>query len=248
MKIRLFIADADPDFISSALARLTRCPDIEVAGYAADGAQALERIARLRPQALLTDLQLPGMDGVTLIGEAKRLRPDMACVACTRFRSELMMDAACLRGACCFLYKPIDMERLPEILRHACRDSQARRQAPARRMDADAQLALRTRTLLQALGFSPRMNGSIYIVAIVLRASENESLLNNLSKGLYAELAAQLRTTPQRVERSLRTAIGCACARGRLGEIFPHRPSNRVFIRYLMGRVRADGEDQAGME
>ena len=244
MKIRLFIADADPDFLSAALARLSHCPDIDVAGYAANGVEALRQIARLRPQVLLTDLQLPGMDGVALIEETKKLNPEAMCVACTRFRSDLMMDAACLRGACCFLYKPIDLERLPLILRQCRQSAVVRREAPARRQDADARLALRTRALLQSLGFSPRMQGSLYITAIVLRASQNESLLNNLSKGLYAELAARLRTTPQRIERSLRTAVGCACERGRLGEIFPERPSNRVFLRYLMDRLREGSDSQ----
>jgi two-component system chemotaxis response regulator CheB len=55
-------------------------PDLEVAGVAADGRAALEKVARLAPDVVVLDLEMPEMDGLRTLGELRRLHPDLPVI------------------------------------------------------------------------------------------------------------------------------------------------------------------------
>ena len=240
MAIRLFIADTDPTFIANVVGCVSAARGIEVAGYATDGAQALAQIARLHPNVLLTDLQLPSLDGFSLIERIQKMRHPAACIACTRFYSDFMQIGARESGACMFLYKPIHLDGLPRIIAGCWEESRKRDTAVGAVAGAvTKQDAIRLRALMSRLGFPPWLNGSLYLTEAVLHLRGNASLINNLSKGLYAELASQLGTSPARIERSLRNAIDNAYRNGALRDYFPARPSNRAFIRFLLNQLDA---------
>ena len=62
MECRVLVVDDHEEFRSLARA-LLECEGFEVVGEAADGQQALDCVARLRPEVVLLDIQLPGLDG-----------------------------------------------------------------------------------------------------------------------------------------------------------------------------------------
>lgn len=89
---------------------------LEEEGYdvmvAEDGRQALERIDGRMPALLVTDLEMPEINGERLIGEVHERFPSMPILVIT---SRLMIDAkreADRLGVCGFLNKPIDLEVL----------------------------------------------------------------------------------------------------------------------------------------
>lgn len=80
------------------------------------GEQGLEEI-RTRPvDLLLTDVCLPGIDGIEVVGQALKVRPRLKVVVMTAFSSSEMRDAANRAGAFRFVEKPVDLEELREIL------------------------------------------------------------------------------------------------------------------------------------
>ncbi len=83
-------------------------PDMEIAGTAADGEEAVKKASRLRPDVILMDIQLPGMDGYAATRKIMAANPVPIVVVSARIDSEQMnksFEALCA-GASCALEKP----------------------------------------------------------------------------------------------------------------------------------------------
>lgn len=238
-KVRVYIADMDSEFVAQ-VRKVCASRGIEIVGNAPNGRAALMDIARLRPDVLITDIPLPGLDGIGLIRETRRGAYPPVAIACTRFYSPASMECACKYGAAFFLCKPVDLASLPELILMSAGNAGPGREQPARDAECahDSQRrAMAARELLREIGLSPKLDGSAYILEAAQHASDSPFLLKNLSRGLYAELARRMDSTVPRVERSLRSAIAIAYERGCLGKYFASRPSNRAFIGFFLREV-----------
>ncbi len=94
-------------------------PDIEVVGAAADGEQALARVAEHEPDAILLDLHMPVLDGV---GATKRLaaeHPEVAVVVLTTYADDRSVLDALHAGARSYLTKDADRMHIAQALHAA---------------------------------------------------------------------------------------------------------------------------------
>ena len=89
--------------------------DIDVAP---DGRSALERMRMYAYDLLIVDLKMPGMDGLTLIREAKRYKADLPAIVITGFSSESSAIEAVNLGVAGYLTKPF---RVPQVLAAAAK-------------------------------------------------------------------------------------------------------------------------------
>ncbi len=88
----------------------------------ASGKAALERIRRSPPDAVVTELDLPGMDGLTLLSQIRRAHPDLACVVLTDVPSARSASQALRLGADDYIIKDADSaDQLRRALRRALR-------------------------------------------------------------------------------------------------------------------------------
>ena len=85
---------------------------------APDGRAALERLRLGHYDLLIADLKMPGMDGLTLIREAKRLKADLPVIIITGFSTESSAIEAVNLGVAGYLTKPF---RVPQVLAAAAR-------------------------------------------------------------------------------------------------------------------------------
>lgn len=92
-------------------------PDIEVVGEASDGAEALELVARTRPDVVLLDVRMPRMNGLEASHRLVRDHPDSKVIVLTTFDEDEYVTAALRAGVSGFLLKVAPPEQLVEALR-----------------------------------------------------------------------------------------------------------------------------------
>ncbi len=95
--------------------------DLELVGEASDGAEALKLCADLRPDVVLMDLRMPGMDGITAIEKLRQNQPEIAVVILTTFNEDELMLRGIRAGAKGFLLKDTDRGTLFDTIRAAAR-------------------------------------------------------------------------------------------------------------------------------
>ncbi len=116
--IRVLLAD-DQRLVRAGFRMILRAePDLEVVGEAADGVEAVEGARRLRPDVVLLDIGLPGMDGYDV---ATALRRDEACkntviIAVSGYGQEEDRRRSHEAGFDFHLVKPIDQDALLKLL------------------------------------------------------------------------------------------------------------------------------------
>ena len=121
MTIRVVVAD-DQDLVRAGLVMILGAyPALEVVGEAADGIQALDLTRRLRPDVLLVDIRMPGLDGVEVTRRVAG--PDVtdpiAVVVITTFDLDEYVLGALRAGARGFLLKDAGPELLVQAIHAA---------------------------------------------------------------------------------------------------------------------------------
>jgi CheY-like chemotaxis protein len=89
--------------------------------FAASGVDALDRLAgEIEPMlvAVLSDINMPGMDGLQLLAEIKQRFPDLPVMMVTAYGDDERRRRAAEHGAAEFITKPVDFEHLKAQLRH----------------------------------------------------------------------------------------------------------------------------------
>jgi DNA-binding NarL/FixJ family response regulator len=93
--------------------------DLEVVGEAVDGATAVALTDELRPDVVVMDLLMPGIDGIDATARIKAQHPDVEVVALTSFVEEDRVVAAIEAGASGFLLKDAEADDLATAIRAA---------------------------------------------------------------------------------------------------------------------------------
>ena len=117
-RLRVLIVD-DHQLVRSGFAMILSVEDdLEVVGEAADGAAAVERARALRPDVVLMDVQMPGMDGIEATRQVVAEDLGRVIILTTFDRDDYLFDALDA-GASGFLLKNSDADTLVEAVRAA---------------------------------------------------------------------------------------------------------------------------------
>ena len=108
---RILVVD-DEASIRDLLSKTLALADYDV-DVAPDGHSAVERLRMLAYDLLITDLKMPGMDGLGVIREARRLKADLPVIIITGFSTEASAIEAANLGVAGYLTKPF---RVPRVL------------------------------------------------------------------------------------------------------------------------------------
>ena len=120
-KIRVVLAE-DQSMLRGALAALLSIEsDIEVLGSFSDGEQALKAVAKLRPEVLVTDIEMPKMTGLELTARVRELYPQTRVLILTTFARPGYLRRALDAGASAYLLKDRPSEELADTVRRVRR-------------------------------------------------------------------------------------------------------------------------------
>ena len=117
--IRLLIADDHPVVRDGLSSMFARDPEFEVLGEAADGAEAVRLARDLRPDVILMDLRMPGVDGLTAITELARQGIPTRVLVLTTYDTDSHVLPAIEAGATGYLLKDAPRAELLRAVRAA---------------------------------------------------------------------------------------------------------------------------------
>lgn len=205
----------------------------------ADGYEAQKLMPRFRPDLMVVDVMLPGIDGLSLLQWALEngLRPRV--LATTRFASDYVMEAAARLGVGYVMMKPWDLSAVAARI-----EDLSRSLTPAATIGTDPEAQVSG--LLLALGIRPKLRGFACLREAVLLSAREEHL--SVTKVLYPEVARRCGCGAGHVERNIRSAIDAAWtvrdenlwrmyfspnSEGKVS-----RPTNAAFISRLADTIR----------
>ncbi|HEY1699465.1 MAG TPA: response regulator transcription factor [Trebonia sp.] len=119
--IRLLVVDDHPVVRDGLSSLFARDPEFEVLGEAGDGAEAVRLAQQLRPDVVLMDLRMPGMDGVTAITELGRKGVAARVLVLTTYDTDSHVLPAIEAGATGYLLKDAPRAELLRAVRAAAR-------------------------------------------------------------------------------------------------------------------------------
>jgi DNA-binding NarL/FixJ family response regulator len=165
--LRVMLVD-DHALVRSAVRQAIDAPDVELVGEAGSAEDAFALALALRPDVMLLDIDLPGMNGIQMLEELGPRLPDTKIVMLTVSDSERDMIEALARGAAGYLTKDLN----PEALLRALRGTQRGELAMSRRYAArimrhfiEAARKGRSGNASGLEGLSPRENDVLRMLA-----------------------------------------------------------------------------------
>lgn len=115
--LKVLVADDHPLILQGLRRALDGCDDIEVVGEAHSGSDVLPLVERRRPDVVLLDLRMPGMDGVACVEAIKRSSPDVKTVILSACEDRASIDSAVRAGASAYVIKSVGSVDIPSLLR-----------------------------------------------------------------------------------------------------------------------------------
>ena len=236
--LKLLIADAGEGFRQALSEQLRGTYRIRVCR---EGRETLEMMLAFKPDLVVLDMMLPGLDGISILQEAAHSGLHPMVLATTKYANDFLVEAASRLEVGYMMVKPCDVQATVQRLRDLAEHI---RQPVVVRPDPRTAVS----NVLLAMGISTKLRGYAYLREAILEMMHNPG--QSVTKELYPAVGKLCGATKTQVERSIRSAIGKAWenrdeAMWRLyfqsapaGSM--ERPSNAVFISGIADRLSRD--------
>ena len=260
-KITILLADDNADFSNT----LTKCieneADMEVIGVARDGKEAVDMILNTKPDIVLLDMIMPGLDGLGVL--EKILSSDSSTKPLSIVISAVGQDKVTKE------HKPFDVNLLVQRIRELVNNKTIYFKpgtenvniisreikapyieiSPENKKSEESLEALVT-NIIHEVGVPAHIKGYQYLREAIMMVVNDIDIINQITKQLYPEIARKYHTTPSRVERAIRHAIEVAWGRGQtetVESIFGYtvsaikgKPTNSEFIAMIADKLRLE--------
>jgi two-component system, chemotaxis family, chemotaxis protein CheY len=118
MAVNVLIVD-DLAFIKIVLRDILEKAGFRVVGEASNGEQAISMYQDARPDVVLMDITMPGMDGLTALKQIRQIDPAARIIICSALGQQRLIVQAIQLGAKDFIVKPFQPQRVVSALKKA---------------------------------------------------------------------------------------------------------------------------------
>ena len=239
----VLLADANEEFRTMLREEIERSEEFTVVGSVGDGTEALALLAQRRPDLLVLDLMLPGMDGLTLLRQAQTQGQLPKVVVTSAFCTDRVVSDAMALGVGYFLPKPCEigalLDRMQSVFGQAA--------TPEERTAALKNLVT---SVIHEIGVPAHIKGYQYLREAIMIAVDDMEVINAVTKVLYPAVAKRFGTTPSH-------AIEVAWDRGDLETLQKYfgytvsntkgKPTNSEFIAMIADRLVLEQKNGRGL-
>ena len=238
-RYNVLIADSYPHESKQLKEELQK--QYNVIAIAENGEEALSGIISLKPDLVIVDLMLPGLDGLGVIERCREvMSPD-----------EVKVDYCMMKP----FQAAILAERITQMIRIRSVNTKIQKEIHKEKEEIPSignknDIRREISLLVRNLGIPAHIKGCRYIKCGILMAMEDANSVNYITKSLYPDIAKKYKTTIGSVERAIRHAVDIVWIRGNkqlLGEIFgtfvieqQERPTNSEFIAAVADWMRLE--------
>ena len=249
-KKSIFIIDDNLPYINELTREFSKEEDLFVVGYSLNGEEALEKLKMYNDlNVLIINTVLPKRDGFDVLKTIKDHPNNYPNIDLILVHSSLVNDYVLNKlsiiGVHHFIQKPSSIETMLNHIRML--DDK-----PVEVKQNDESINKRITRLLHSLGIPAHIKGYHYIRTAVEMTIENPSVIGQVTKTLYPNLALSYASSSTKVERAIRHAIELGWTRGNpdiINHVFGYtissfkaKPTNSEFIAMLADYLKL-GED-----
>ena len=213
-KIRLYFADNEDN--NKLINFFKEKDQFEVVGASSDGQQVVKDVMELKPNFLISEVLLSGMDGFMVFETLKKNMGEnlpkvifISNLSHSGFVSKAIKD-----GASYFMVKPIMPENLEERINDLMSDKVVDEENKNEKL-----LDEKISNIFISIGIPAHIKGYQFLREAVKLAVEEPEIIGSITKRLYPTIAQKFETSSSKVERGMRHAIEVAWNRGKIENI-----------------------------
>ncbi len=260
--MKVVVADQNYNSISSQLKSILG-EEISIVATVDNGNDAYKEVINKKPDIILLDIILPGIDGLGVLEKIKSNYPDINTqfIFVTNVGSTNLINCAFNLGAAYYIMKPYDINvlvrRISQVYKSINGTSTEMLEGKIYSVDKEDKeryfennLENDVTNIIREIGIPAHIKGYQYVREAIIMSVQDINMLNYITKLLYPSIAKKYKTTSSSVERAIRHAIEVAFNRGRIEvieEMFGYtvnagkgKPTNSEFIALVSDKLRLD--------
>ncbi len=211
-KLKIYLADTEDNTLAEYFSGSEK---FSVVGKSTDGVEVVRDVKLLKPDFLIMEVMLSGMDGFMVMENLKKeMKEKMPKVI---FISNLshsgFVSKAIKEGASYFMVKPVLPENLEQRLKDLTHTKGSSQDRGERGLDE------KISNIFISIGIPAHIKGYQFLREAVKLAVEEPEIIGSITKKLYPTIAERFDTSSSKVERGMRHAIEVAWNRGKIENI-----------------------------
>jgi len=221
--------------------------DFVVTKVETNGLVAIEEIKKTKPDIIVMDVVLSGVDGFSLIEQIKQLNLNCKIIVLSSLSLEGFITKAISLGVSYYMIKPFSVE----VLKSRILDVLNQNIKPTTQVIKNKNLEEKITNIFITVGIPAHIKGYQFLREAIKMAIDNPDIINSITKKLYPQIAEKFETSASKVERAIRHAIEVAWNRGKIENINAlfgikvysnnEKPTNGEFIALVADKMLLEG-------